>query len=108
MNYIAVIIALLATFVFTNADHWAVLVAGSNTWSNFRHQSDVCHAYQILHAHGIPDQNIIVMMYDDIAFNPANPYQGNIINEPLGNNVYPGVPHDYTGEDVTVENFLAV
>ena len=49
--------------------NWAVLVAGSNGWYNYRHQSDVCHAYQILHKNGIPDSNIIVMMYDDIAKN---------------------------------------
>lgn len=32
-------------------------------------QADVCHAYQILHKHGIPDERIVVMMYDDIAHN---------------------------------------
>lgn len=32
-------------------------------------QADVCHAYQILHAHGVPDDHIIVMMTDDIANN---------------------------------------
>ena len=32
-------------------------------------QADVCHAYQILHKNGIPDENIVVMMYDDIAHN---------------------------------------
>ena len=32
-------------------------------------QADVCHAYQILHAHGVPDDHIVVMMYDDIANN---------------------------------------
>jgi glycosylphosphatidylinositol transamidase (GPIT) subunit GPI8 len=47
--------------------NWAVLVAGSKGWYNYRHQADVCHAYQILHKNGIPDTNIIVMMYDDIA-----------------------------------------
>jgi legumain len=49
--------------------NWAVLVAGSNEWYNYRHQSDVCHAYQILHKNNIPDSNIVVMMYDDIAKN---------------------------------------
>ena len=49
------------------ADNWAVLVAGSSGWANYRHQADVCHAYQILHKNGIPDSNIIVMMYDDLA-----------------------------------------
>ena len=53
----------------TLADNWAVLVAGSMGWYNYRHQADVCHAYQILHQHGIPDSNIIVMMYDDLAEN---------------------------------------
>lgn len=103
-----IIVTLLALLSPAISDHWAVLVAGSNSWENYRHQSDICHSYQELHDHGIPDQNIIVMMYDDIAFNPANPYPGNIINEPDGVNVYPAVPHDYTGSDVTVANFLAV
>ena len=49
--------------------NWAVLVAGSNGWYNYRHQADVCHAYQILHKNGIPDSHIIVMMYDDLAKN---------------------------------------
>jgi len=67
---------------------WAVLVAGSSTYGNYRHQADVCHAYQIFHRHGIPDSNIIVMMYDDIAHDPENPKQGVIINKPNGPNVY--------------------
>ena len=48
-------------------DHWAVLIAGSNTYSNYRHQSDVHHAYQIMKKNGIPESNIILMSYDDIA-----------------------------------------
>lgn len=27
--------------------HWAVLVAGSSGWGNYRHQADVYHAYQV-------------------------------------------------------------
>jgi len=53
----------------TFAANYAVLVAGSNGYYNYRHQADVCHAYQILHKNGIPDSNIVVMMYDDIAQN---------------------------------------
>jgi len=87
---------------------WAVLVAGSNGYGNYRHQSDVCHAYHVLKSHGIPDSNIIVMMYDDIAHSPSNPVKGSIINHVNGPNVYEGVPKDYTGKDVTPENFLKV
>jgi legumain len=39
-------------------------------------QADVCHAYQIVSGHGVPDDHIIVMMYDDIAKNPENPTKG--------------------------------
>ena len=36
----------------------------------------MCHAYQIVSAHGVPDDHIIVMMYDDIAKNTENPTPG--------------------------------
>nr|CAD7462459.1 unnamed protein product [Timema tahoe] len=87
---------------------WALLVAGSNDYSNYRHQADVCHAYQLLHSNGIPDENIIVMMYDDIAYSNENPTPGVIVNYPNGTNVYQGVPKDYTGKAVTPEVFLNV
>ncbi|CAJ0952976.1 unnamed protein product [Ranitomeya imitator] len=88
--------------------HWVILVAGSNGWYNYRHQADLCHAYQIVKKNGIPDEQIVVMMYDDIADNEENPTKGIIINRPNGSDVYAGVPKDYTGEDVTPANFLAV
>ncbi|KAI2647688.1 Legumain [Labeo rohita] len=80
---------------------WIMLVAGSNTWDNYWDQANVCHAYQIVHQNGIPDDQIVVMMYDDIAHNRNNPCPGNIINKPNGPNVYPGVPKDYTGEVIS-------
>lgn len=106
-------VLLLTSFIvcglsLTSAANWAVLVAGSSGWYNYRHQSDICHAYQILHRNGIPDSNIIVMMYDDIAQNPENPTKGIIINHPNGSDVYAGVPHDYTGKDVTPKNFMNI
>ncbi|XWS20591.1 hypothetical protein CRYUN_Cryun31cG0115600 [Craigia yunnanensis] len=87
---------------------WAVLIAGSCGYENYRHQADVCHAYQILKNGGLEDDNIIIFMYDDIAFSEYNPRPGIIINKPDGDDVYKGVPRDYTGEDVNVNNFFAV
>ncbi|XP_076885815.1 vacuolar-processing enzyme-like [Bidens hawaiensis] len=91
-----------------NSTTWAVLVAGSNGFDNYRHQADVCHAYQILKRGGLKDENIIVFMYDDIANDTYNPRPGVIINKPNGSDVYAGVPKDYTGESVTADNFYAV
>jgi len=92
--------------------HWAVLVAGSNGFWNYRHQSDVFHSYQILLENGMPKENIIVLAYDDIANNKENPFPGKVFNQPdpsgPGRNVYKGVSIDYTGDDVNPENFLAI
>lgn len=83
-----------------NGSIWALLVAGSNEYYNYRHQADICHAYHVLRSHGIPESNIIVMMSDDIANNEENPTKGVIINQPDGSDVYQGVPKDYTGDEV--------
>ncbi|KAG6541699.1 hypothetical protein Mapa_016964 [Marchantia paleacea] len=87
---------------------WAVLLAGSRGYGNYRHQADICHAYQILRRNGVAEENIVVFMYDDIADNIENPRPGQIINSPTGSDVYHGVPKDYTGKDVTTHNFFAV
>ncbi|KAH9626253.1 hypothetical protein KSS87_017210 [Heliosperma pusillum] len=87
--------------------NWAVLIAGSNGFGNYRHQADICHAYQILKRGGINDENIVVFMYDDIAYNEENPRKGIIINNPNGGDVYKGVPKDYTGDSLTTSNLLA-
>ncbi|XP_028398657.1 legumain-like [Dendronephthya gigantea] len=105
---IAVLVCVTVLARNVDSKTWGLLIAGSNTWDNYRHQADICHAYQILHRNQIPDENIVVMMYDDIAQNPANPTPGKIINKPNGPDVYHGVPKDYTGKDVTPKNFLSV
>lgn len=64
------------------AENWAVLVAGSNTYSNYRHQSDVFHAYQILINNNFPENRIITFAYDDLAHNIKNPFKGKIFNKP--------------------------
>lgn len=57
---------------------------------------------------GIPADNIVVMMYDDVANNRSNPFPGQLFNHPDGENVYDASAIDYSGADVTPEKFLAV
>jgi len=102
------LVALVGISVAEEGKTWALLIAGSNGFYNYRHQADVCHAYHVLSKHGIPDEQIVVMMYDDIANSPANPTPGVIINHPDGDDVYAGVPKDYTGHEITPENFLNI
>ena len=88
--------------------HWAVIVAGSNGYGNYRHQADACHAYQIAKRKGIPEKQIILFMYDDIAHSKENPIPGKVFNRPDGKDVYKGCKASYTGKDVSAEKFLAV
>merc|ERR1711971_217642 len=48
--------------VVAKPQQWAVLVAGSKGWDNYRHQADVCHAFHLLVKRGVPEENIVVMM----------------------------------------------
>jgi legumain len=95
----------------TDAANHAVIAAGSRYYSNYRHQADACHAYQVMRAKGIPAENIVMMMYDDVATSESNPFPGKLFNKPSdgeGYDVYAGCEIDYRGDDVTPENFLAV
>lgn len=87
---------------------WVLLVAGSKGWDNYRHQANVCCAYQLIRKQGIPEKQIVVMTYDDIANNPENPLPGDIRSVVDQTNVYKSVPHDYTGDKVNAKTFLAV
>ena len=83
-------LAALASAADTS-NHWAVIMAGSNTYSNYRHQADTHHAVQIMLANGIPRENIIHLAYDDIANSSSNPFPGQLFNKPAtgeGVNVY--------------------
>uniref|UniRef100_A0A4W3JBG1 Legumain n=1 Tax=Callorhinchus milii TaxID=7868 RepID=A0A4W3JBG1_CALMI len=92
----------------TPVKQWVLLVAGSKTWDDYCDQANICHAYQIVRRNKIPAEQIVVMMYDDIAHNDRNPTPGVLISSQSELNVYEGVQKDYTGEDVTPKNFLSV
>ena len=109
MKLALLVVCLLSIAV---CDNWAVLVAGSNTWSNYRHQADVFHAYQILKKNGFSQDRIITFAYDDIADNIKNPFKGKVFNKPsykqAGVDVYDGVVIDYKGTHVSPTVFLDV
>ena len=105
--------ALAACAMAASSDHWAVIMAGSNTYSNYRHQADSHHAVKIMLENGIPRENIIHLAYDDIAENYRNPFQGQLFNKPTaagtpGVNVYDKSEIDYSGRDVNKQNFFNV
>ena len=102
---IKVVILLSLVLCLAYSEKWAVLVAGSKTYSNYRHQADVYHAYHSLISKGFDKNYIITFAYDDIANNPSNPFKGKVFNKPSyanqGQDVYEGIVIDYSGNDVT-------
>jgi len=92
------------------SEKWAVIAAGSSGFWNYRHQADSCHAYQLMVKSGVPAENIILMMQDDVANDSENPFKGQLYNKP-GNNtpdVYKGCKVDYSGKKVTAQLFMDV
>lgn len=102
-------ILITSLFVSVLAENWAVLVAGSKGYINYRHQSDIYHAYKILIENGFDPEKIIVMAYDDIAQSSENPFPGHVYNKPDGPDVYIGSDKiDYREGNCTVDKFSAV
>ena len=104
---------MMAMFGAAAAEHWAVIVAGSAGYGNYRHQADACHAYQVVTAGGIKPENVILLAVDDIANYRTNPFPGQVFNKPTdagtpGVDVYDGCVIDYKGTDVTPETFTKV
>ena len=89
-------------------DKWALLVAGSSGWKNYRHQADVLAMYQLLKSRGYGDERIILIMEDDIAFHSSNPQQGIIQVGIGGENLYQQVEVDYLLSDLNPEDIKAI
>lgn len=107
----ATILILLSLLSASQAAHWAVIVAGSNGFGNYRHQADVCHTYHTLLQKGIPAANIILFSYNDVAKSTSNPFPNQLFNKP---STGPGVDYnkgcviDYQQHDVTPQIYMAV
>jgi len=102
----------LFSAIAADAAQWVVIVATSAGYRNYRHQADACHAYQLARQKGVPEDRIILMMYDDVARDPANPFPNKLFNRPdphgPGRDVYAGCKVDYKGDDVNPDTFIDV
>ncbi|MCR4821460.1 MAG: ABC transporter substrate-binding protein [Treponema sp.] len=87
---------------------WAVIIAGSKGWANYRHQADALYCYQLLKQNGWSDDNIILIIADDIANYKRNrSNMGKIFArlEGDGDNLYTDdVQIDYLIEELTVKD----
>ncbi len=89
-------------------DSWALVVATSTTWSNYRHQADALEFYQLLKSKGYDDDHIILIIEDDIAYNEKNPYPGVISSAIDGTNLYADVCVDYIMSDISPSDIESI
>lgn len=76
-------------------DTYALIVATSSGWDNYRHQASAYAVYHLLKKNGMRDDHILLISEDDIASNPLNSFRG-FIQASLGvRNLYEGVTVDY-------------
>ncbi len=86
-------------------DFWAVIIATDKDWENYRHQADALAMYDMLKGNGVSDENIILFLIDDIANDPKNTPKGSVYHVVGGKNLREGAVIDYSGSEVTEENF---
>ena len=87
------------------AENWAVIIAGSNGYNNYRHQSNVAHQYHQYLEFGVKPEHIIVFDYDDVANHKNNPFPGKLYNGPGDDarEYYEGLVIDYREKEITKE-----
>ncbi len=82
-------------------ENWALIVAASEGWDNYRHQADALYMYKVLRMHGYDDDHIVLIMNDDLAYNSQNIYPGHIYNQPDGDDLYSGAVCDYITKELS-------
>lgn len=88
----------------------AVILQSSRYWFNYRHANNALSIYNILKKNGFDDENIVLMIADEFAGNPRNPFK----NQMYANGVnseswfHEDTEIDYRGDDVTVDNLRRV
>lgn len=87
---------------------YAVLVQGSNGWSNYRHEADVLSIYQMLKHNGYDDDHIILVTSDDAANATKNSDKGAVRTDPDGKNLYEGAVIDYKNADLTPQDICNI
>ncbi len=83
-------------------DRWALLVAASSGWANYRFQADVLSMYRILINHGYDKDHIVVVEEDDLAYNSENTNdRGAVRVIDSGDNIYDPSVIDYKLSEIT-------
>lgn len=87
-------------------ERWAIIVATSQGWNNYRHDADALAMYQMLKRHGYDDRHILLVINDDLAQNARNAYPGKVFIENGGQDVYENAVIDYRTSEITPQQLF--
>lgn len=82
-------------------DRFAVVMATSTGFINYRHQADALEMYRLIKQAGYDDDHIILITEDDIASDPSNPHPGVVHVTPDGENLHQDFENDYKISQLT-------
>ena len=105
MRYVPAFALFAVLLGLAAADNWAVIIGGSNSYSNYRHQANIAHQYHQYLDYGVKPEHIIVFDYDDVANSNKNPFPGKLYNLPGDDakDYYEGLVIDYREKEITKE-----
>lgn len=86
---------------------YAVIIATTQGWTDYRHQANAYAMYQLLKENGVDDSHILLISEDDIARNPVNPYPGFILSPFSEENLYTGIKVDYHPSELKFQDLLS-
>lgn len=89
----------------------AIILSSSRFWFNYRHAVNALAIYDVIKTKGgIPDENIVLMLADDMITNPRNPLKNEMhyTQKRTGLVNTSTMQIDYRGDDVTVDNLRRV
>lgn len=87
-------------------ESYALIVAASSGWENYRHQAGAYLMYQMLKSNGLDDDHILLVSEDDIARHSINPTPGRILPPEGEGNLYENVIVDYKLSEVGLSGLL--
>lgn len=85
---------------------YAIIIATSHGWDNYRHQANAYAVYQLLKKNGMTDDHILLISEDDISYHSSNPTPGFIQSPVSGNNLYSNVQLDYRPSELPFEEMM--
>jgi len=93
---------------FSSDNFRAVIVAFSKDWINYRHQADALTVYDFVKEQGVPDDHIILLVYDDIPEDQRNKKPGEVYHTPGEMEVRKRASPDYIGDMVNKQMFRGI